>query len=69
MTRPAQKNGCFNRPPYRQVIRLIDHHGREVSAWPHAMTTDCQYTHSELGQADERCQGCKHRVTKQEGTC
>jgi hypothetical protein len=26
------------------------------------MAESCQYTHTDLGQADERCQGCKHRV-------
>lgn len=65
MTQPAKLNGCHNRPPYRQVIRLHDHHGRTVAAWQHAMTTDCQYTKSELGQADQRCNGCKHRATKE----
>lgn len=61
MTTPAPLNGCHNRKPYRQVIRLRDHHGREVAAWPHAMTTDCQYTRSDLGQADQRCLGCRWR--------
>lgn len=34
--------------------------GEEVKA------KDCRYTHTELGQADARCGGCKHRVTKGE---
>lgn len=26
----------------------------------------CQYTHSALGQVDQKCTGCKERQTKQE---
>lgn len=26
----------------------------------------CQYTHTSHGQADQRCEGCKERQTKQE---
>ena len=39
------------------------HLGRVVSQWPAVMAKDCRYTHTELGQADARCGGCKHRVT------
>lgn len=68
---PPHKNGCHNRPPLRghctydldwskghplKVVR-IEH--------PHRMSKDCEYTKSELGQADPGCTGCKH---KQEST-
>ena len=61
MTAPAEKNGCFDRAPYKQLITLRDHHDRDVSCWPFVMAQDCQYTKSELGQADKRCTGCKWR--------
>lgn len=55
--------GCHNRPPFKQSTELRDHHGRLVSSWPAAMNPECQYTHTELGKSDPRCEGCKHRVT------
>lgn len=69
MSTPAVKNGCFDRPPYKQTTELRDHHGRLVASWPFRMAEACQYTHTELGAADQRCEGCKHRVTEKEGTC
>lgn len=68
MTKPASKNGCHDRPPFKQSVTLYDHHGRVVSTWPQRFSLGCQYTHTALGQADERCQGCKHRVTITKGT-
>lgn len=65
MTQPAKLNGCHNRPPFLKSTELRDHHGRVVSSWPAVMNSACQYTHSELGQADQRCTGCKHRATKE----
>lgn len=56
--------GCFNRPPFVPVIELHDHHGALVSSWPHVMAKDCQYTLSDLGAVDARCEGCKHKVTE-----
>lgn len=29
---------------------------------PNPMTKDCQYTHTTIGQADAKCQGCKHKA-------
>lgn len=52
---------CHNRPPFKQSTKLLDHHGRVVSSWPFRMEQDCRYTHTELGQADQRCDGCKHK--------
>lgn len=54
--------GCHNRPPYIPVIELHDHHGALVSAWPHVMAKDCQFTHTDLGAVDARCVGCKHKA-------
>ena len=62
-------NGCFNRAPFAQRIRMQDGWAesepsrhpvmREV---PFVMAKDCRYTHTTLGQQDEKCQGCKWRV-------
>ena len=65
MTTPAPLNGCHNRAPYKPATELRDHHGTLVAAWPHSMTTDCQYTRSNLGQADTRCNGCRWRKEAQ----
>lgn len=61
MTTPATLNGCHNRAPYKPATELRDHHGNLVTSIPHTMSTDCQYTLSELGQADARCHGCRWR--------
>ena len=29
---------------------------------PFRMAPDCQYTKTALGQADPKCEGCKHRL-------
>ena len=54
--------GCHNRLPLLERTTLRDHHGRVTATWPAVMAKDCRYTHSDLGQQDEKCQGCKWRV-------
>ena len=59
-------NGCLNRPP------LVEHRmcqdGWNVDGTRHMemvrtrLTDECCYTHSELGQKDSGCVGCRHRV-------
>lgn len=53
------RHGCHNRAPYKPVVELGEGH-----SFPFRMATDCQYTLSELGQADQSCQGCRWRVEK-----
>lgn len=65
MTTPAPVHGCSNRAPYKRVTELRDHHGRLVASFPFRMAMDCQYTLSDLGQADHRCHGCRWRVEQQ----
>jgi len=43
------KYGCHNRAPYKEPIR---------------MSPNCEYTKTDLGQADARCVGCKWRVQR-----
>lgn len=62
-------NGCYNREPYKETVIVQDgwwlkgqneKTGRLIKI-PFHMTTDCQYTLSELGQKDVKCVGCKWR--------
>ena len=50
-------SGCFN----RQKLHNPDWPGR--APIPFRMEPDCQYTKSDLGQADKGCDGCKHKQT------
>lgn len=58
-------NGCHNREPYKKSVDVQDGwtnvQTRRMITIPFPMTTDCQYTLSELGQRDEKCIGCKWR--------
>ena len=61
--------GCHNRKDYRPKLMVqdgwwLDGQSRvaKVKQIPFVMSRDCRYTHTWLGQTDERCQGCKHRV-------
>ena len=53
---------CHNRPPFRQTVELRNERGEVVTSFPFRMAPDCRYTHTELGQADARCDGCKHKA-------
>ena len=67
-------NGCHNRKPYATSYLAQDgHHQLQEGVTgnprapryvevPHAMTTDCQYTHTDLGRKDAGCHGCKWRA-------
>ncbi len=64
-----RRNGCFNRPPFRTVMPAQDGwyldgttRTPRLVAIAHRMAQECQYTHTDLGQADAGCAGCKHRV-------
>lgn len=73
MTAPSV-NGCHNREPYKQSMIVQDgwldqpintSHTTRIPlmvASPFRMAMDCQYTKTELGQADKRCAGCKWRA-------
>ncbi len=70
----ARRYGCHNRPAYRTVMPAqngwwLDGTTRtpRLVPVPFRMAPACQYTHTELGQADERCAGCKHRIPQPEG--
>jgi hypothetical protein len=61
-------NGCHNRPPFKTITPVQDGWFMDgVSRSPRMvavhfrMATACQYTHTTLGQADQKCTGCKHK--------
>ncbi len=65
-----RRYGCHNRPPFRTVTPVQDGwwldgttRTPKLVAMPFRMNPACQYTHTELGQADVRCHECRHRAT------
>lgn len=66
-----KRHGCHNRPELGQVPRPVQDgwymdgttRAPRMVAVSHAMTKDCQYTHSEAGRADPGCEGCRWRAT------
>lgn len=66
----ATVNGCHNRPPFVDLVLQQSpvwdsEKGKyalpELVRIPHRMAKDCQYTLTELGQADKGCDGCIHK--------
>lgn len=59
---------CHNREPFKDTVTVkgavVGENGfviPKVVSFPFRMRLDCSYTTTELGQADERCHGCKWR--------
>ena len=59
-------NGCHDRPPFKPFTKVADGHWDygvqripKLTSVPFRMAKDCQYTHTALGQADQRCTGCQ----------
>ena len=61
----SHRYGCFNREPYKPSFiakdRVVD--GDDwvdvYKVVEFRMEPTCQYRHSELGQQDKMCEGCK----------
>ena len=72
LLKPTITYGCFNRREFDQIVAVQDGwYQNFMSGWtreasmksvPFTMARDCQYTKTALGQADSKCQGCKHRL-------
>lgn len=69
MTTPAAHNGCHNRPEYKTRVVVQDGWFMDgvtrvpkMISLPFRNSAQCNYTHTSLCQADERCKGCKHRA-------
>ena len=63
------KYGCHNRKAYKTKLFVqngwwVDGQTRtaKVEQAEFRMAPDCQYTKTDLGQVDERCKGCKHKM-------
>jgi len=62
--------GCYSRPPFADSYTM---HGISKDTGDKAQTIipfrgspDCNYTSTDLGQADAGCVGCRHKqVTKE----
>jgi len=64
----THRNGCFDRAPLK-AHRARDGYWCDGQALtikavtiPQTMSKDCRYTHSELGQKDAGCDGCKWKT-------
>ena len=64
------KYGCHNREAYRQGFFVQDGWIQEgqvkkakVKFSPFRMEQSCQYTKTDLGQADQKCSDCIHKTT------
>ena len=67
--------GCHNRKPFHPFYHAQDGYKQKklmpgfvdstrhdnVVQIPHVMTKDCQYTKTDLGKTDLKCEGCKHK--------
>jgi hypothetical protein len=61
--------GCFNRAPFRESMPVqagwyCDGHTRtpRMQPSPFRMARECQFTLTELGQTDPKCDGCKWKA-------
>lgn len=59
---------CHNREPYAASVSVQDGYTEagpyripKMIEVPFRMTPDCQYQLTDLGRADMRCAGCKHK--------
>jgi hypothetical protein len=61
------KYGCFDRQQYVPAITVFDGYTSKTRTLaktkdvPNRMQQDCQYTQSESGGVDPKCEGCKHK--------
>lgn len=60
--------GCHNRPEFRPTFPVqagwyMDGYTRtpRMESVRHVMSTDCQFTVSEAGRVDPKCDGCRHK--------
>ena len=61
--------GCHNRREYKPKVIVQDgwwmdgpSRTAKMVSTPFRMSGDCQYTKTDLGQADAGCHGCRHRL-------
>jgi len=57
----TRKNGCFDHPPWSEYYLPTGAPDTPEYRIKHVWEHKCKYQHSNLGQADPQCHGCKHR--------
>lgn len=61
------KYGCFDRQQFVALITVFDGYEDKTRTKvktrdvPNRVAIDCQYTQSESGGVDPKCEGCKHK--------
>jgi hypothetical protein len=61
------KYGCFDRQKFVALITVFDGYADKTRTKvktrdvPNRVAVDCQYTQSESGGVDPKCEGCKHK--------
>jgi len=70
MTKTTALYGCHNRKPFRTSTPVQDGwfmdgvtRVAKMISVPFRMSPNCQYTHTELGKVDPKCNGCKWKAT------
>lgn len=67
--------GCHNRPDYKGTLQVqegwvnVPDTNMRVAVMrtiPFTGSMDCNYTHTELGQCDARCEGCARKAPNKE---
>ena len=66
--RKVKVYGCHNREPLAESLLVQDgwiwkYREPKLKTIKVEMTKDCQYTLSDLGQRDAKCDGCKWRAS------
>lgn len=55
------KYGCWNRQDYKPYHIPTGAENFKKYRIPHSMTKDCQFTKTELGKVDPKCDNCIHK--------
>ena len=62
------KYGCHNRPDYKPTLMVQDGYYTEdhlriskMVEIPFTMTTECQFTKTDLGKTDPKCNNCERK--------
>lgn len=55
------KYGCHNRADYKPYHIPTGAENSKKYRIPHVMTKDCQFTKTELGKVDPKCDNCIHK--------
>lgn len=62
-----KRYGCHDREPFKPAQVLHGHDsqtGRPIRVLvPFRNSPDCNFTFTELGRVDPKCDGCKHKST------